>query len=298
MIRRAAFFAAVLLAAACALRAAQPDPDTVAAAAEDARVRRTVALADVLAREQQLPEARACYLEALALRPDDLDVAESLLGVVRRQGDWAAQLPLCERLRARRPGDAALAFEAGECLWRLGRAADARRAWGEMLRRFGADAGTCDRLVEFYAAEKLPADARAVLDERRKRFGDNPETRIVEARLALIEGNLAAAVDALLAALDADLDPSDRDRAETLLMDSAALAGRSEEVAKKLAATLDALDAKIPARLMDLARRAADEKDFPAAASLAERALGSLKDPALRADAAAKIALWKAQPPK
>ena len=95
---------------------------------------------------------------------------------------------------------------------------------------------------------KLPADARATLDERRRRFGDDSGTRFAAAQIALIEHDSAAAIDALLAMLDTDLDDSSRDRAETLLMDAAAQSGRLPELAAKLAASLDALNAKIALR--------------------------------------------------
>ena len=299
MTRLAAAILAVLLAAPFALRAQAPDADALrrdAASAEEARVRRTLELAGLRAREMKLDEARALYGEALALRPDDADVMDALLGVLRRQGDSAAQLPLYEKLALRRPGDAQLAFDAAACLWRLGRTAEAKQAWGELLRRFPTERSLHDWLVEFHLAGTRPADARAALEERRRRFGDDAESQLVDAHVALMEGKPGDAVDRLLAALDGGLDDADRDRAETLLAAAAAESGRTDEVAGCLAESLAATDAKIAARCLDLAQRAADAKDFPAAAALAEQALGALKDPVRRAEVSAKITAWKAAP--
>ena len=292
---------AILVAAslACALaRAEAPEGGTdalrrAALEAEDARFHRTVELADLRSREGKLDEAKTLYDEALALRFDDAEVMKALLGVLRRRGDWAAQRPLYERLAARAPGDSALAFDAAECLWRLGRADEAKRAWTELLLRVPTERAVFDRLIEFYVAERLASDARAVLEDRRARFGDDPELRIVEARLALVEKKPDAAIAALLSALDDDLDPSDREQASEMLLAIAAETGRAGDVARTLADSLARADARLAERLLELARRSADADDIPAAISLAERAVPLLRETEARMKTVLQIGVWK-----
>ncbi len=287
------------IAAALASRAdaaAAPDVDALRApamAAEDARFRRTVELADFREREGNLAAARDLYAEALALRPDDTDVTASALGVLRRLGDSAGRLALAERLAARRPGDAALAFERAECLWRLGRKDEAKLAWQELLRRFPADARVYDDLVDFYASEGLPAEARAVLVDRRRRLGDAPELKLIEARIALVEKDPSAAIDDLLAALDAGLDGADRERAEVLLAAVAAESGRRSEVAKKLAESVERAETKLVARSLDIAQQAAESEDFADAVALAERVVGLIKDRDTQLKTLLQIGTWK-----
>ena len=282
--------------AARALVAEAPDVDALRAPAmeaEDLRFRRTVELAGFREREGKLDDAKALYSEALALRPDDPDATDALAGVLRRQGDYAGQLPLYERLSSRRPGDAALAFGRAECLWRLDRRPEAKRAWEETLRRFPADARWHDELVDFYASEALPADARAVLEDRRKRFGDAPALKLVDARLALLSKDPDAAVAALLEALDAGLDDADRSRAETLLAAVAAESGRTRDVAKKLAESVERVEARLVARSLDLAGEAAEAEDFADAVSLAERVIPLIKDRDAQLKTVLQVGTWK-----
>ena len=294
--RRAAIILAVLLSCAGVARAQEPDLDALrrqSSASEDQRFRRTIDLADLYTRLERLEEARKLYQEALALRPDNDDVMENLLGVLQQLGDYAAQLPLCERLSATRPGDAKLQLAAGECLWRLKRTEEARRAWRDVLRRFPADRTNYDDLVDFYAAEGRPDDARAVLVERRTRFGEDSDALLAEIRLALSDGKPALAVPMLLRCVETDLSDDESRRAEVLLLMTARETGRSAEVAQKLVADLADTDAKLVARLMVLARQAADAGSFAQAASLADRALPLLKDAAQRAETSSLIATWR-----
>ena len=107
-----------------------------ALAAEDRRFERTRELARMHSRLGRLEEARRLYEEALGLRSADVEVADELLGVLRQLGDDEALLPVYRQLVSRRPLDAALQMQMGECLWRLGRTDEARRTWDDLLKRF------------------------------------------------------------------------------------------------------------------------------------------------------------------
>jgi tetratricopeptide (TPR) repeat protein len=287
----------LLLAAAaplCAEDAALEELNRRAQAAEDLRFSRTLELADVCDRMGRLDEARRCYEQALALRPRDADAAASLLSVLRRLGDFEAQWPLYERLTAQRAADYQLHLDAAECLWRLTRTDEARRAWDDLLNRFADNRFIYDGLIDFFIGERMTEDARRVIGLRRERFGEDTWLLMAEVRLAIAEGKTDDALTRLQALLERDLSEEESRRAETLLFQLAHRSGRAEDVAGELAAQLDTLDARVAGRLLTLAEDAAKEKRWADAAAFADRALDLLKDPVQRAQTAAKAATWKA----
>jgi hypothetical protein len=167
-----------------------------------------------------------------------------------------------------------------------------------VLRRFPAYRSACDDLVDFYVSEGRIDDARAILAERRARFGEDSDVLLAEIRMALSEGKPALAVPMLLRCAEMDLSDEDGRRAEGLLLMTAREAGRSPDVVQKLVADLADTDAKLSARLMTIAKQAAEAGSFAQASSLADRALPLLKDPAQRAETASLLASWRAKTTK
>jgi len=266
-----------------------------ALAAEDLRFERTRELARLHSRLGRLEEARHLYEEALRLWSADTEVAEELLGVLRQLGDDEALLRVCRQLVSRRPLDAVLQMQMGECLWRLGRTDEARRTWDDLLKRFPAERAVYDDLIDFYIAEEHPADARVVLARRRERFAEDARLLLTEARLALAEGKPADALSRLYRCLQQDLAEEDARRAEILLLSIAHETGRTDEVARKLTDDLERIDARLAGRLLELADEAAGRGGFREAVGLARRALPLLENPAKQAEVTALIAAWQAK---
>ncbi|HUV38855.1 MAG TPA: tetratricopeptide repeat protein [Planctomycetota bacterium] len=263
--------------------------------AEDLRFRRTVDLARQLSAAGRLEEARRLYEEAHLLRADDDEVTESLLDVLRSLGDPRAQLEIY-RAMLPRTGLVTVRFRMGECLWRLGRTDEARETMNDLLRRFPTERSAWLMVVDFYLAEKQWTDARDVLDRCRRRFGDDVTLHLRRARLpGDAEGTVAT--DELLAALRLDPSEDDRERAERMLFDLAQRTGRTDALVKTLRDELAAVDARLTARLIELADEAAKKDDFAGAVAFAEEALPFLTDPVRRAALAAKLAAWRTRVP-
>ena len=294
---------AVLMKSGGSSIAAEPELDDLrrqVLTAEDTRFKRTVDLAEMYSKLGRLGEARRLYEEALLLRPDDLDTAEDLLGVLRRLGDDEAQLPLYRRLVSGRPLDPGLQMRMGECLWRLKRADEARRAWDELLARFPTECTVYDDLIDFYVAESRPEDARTLIGRRRERFGEDGELLFAQARLAVAAREPEEAIDVLLRCLDLDLSEEETRRAESMLFSVARETGpaRTGELLRRLTSDLETIDGQLADRLLGLAQKAAQRRSFPEAVTLARRALPLLKTPAKHAEVTALITRWQAAAPK
>ena len=266
--------------------------------AEDRRFRRALELARMYSKLGRLADARRLYEGALQMRGSDVDVTDALLQLVRKLGDHGAQLPLYRRLSSSRPGDVQLQMRMGECLWRLKRTGEAREVWAAMLKRFPAERTAYDDLISFYMAEGRPEDARHFIRRRRERFGEDARLLLSQAELAVTARKPEAALPLLLKCLELDLAEKDSRRAEELLFLLARETGRTEEVRRKLASGLETVDAQLAGRLLDLAGGAADRPDFREAATLAQRALRHITDPAKRAEITSRIAIWRARAPK
>jgi len=81
-------------------------------------------------RNERLPEARALIEKALSLAPNDPFIIDSMAWVLYRQGDLNRALELLRRAYADRP-DPEIAAHLGEVLWKLGRAPEAEKIWGD-----------------------------------------------------------------------------------------------------------------------------------------------------------------------
>lgn len=286
----------VVLAGLCAAARAADEPslDEVrlrTLAARDRRFARALELARMYAGVGRLEDARRLYEEALETHGDDVDVAEALLKVLRELDDHEAQLPLYRRLSSTRPGDPELHLEMGVCLWRLGRADEARKTWDALLKRFPAERTVYDDLVDVHIADGRVADARRVLDRRRERFGEDTHVLLTEARLAVTAGKPGDALPMLLDCLERDLSESDSRRAEFLVLILGRETGRGADVRRRLEARLRTVDAQLAGRLLDLAAQAAARGNFARAAALGERALPLIADAKKRAEVSSRVAL-------
>jgi tetratricopeptide (TPR) repeat protein len=272
------------------------DPHRRALAAEEQRFKRTVELADTYSRLGRAEEARRLYEEALVIRDDDVDVMDALLVELRRLGDYRSQLPLYRRLVSVRPGDARLHMDMGECLWRLKQTEEACTLWNDVLRRFVGDPAVYDDLIDFYTSEGRFEDARDVLRQRRerfRRFEEEGEVLLAEARLAIASGKPEEALPLLLHALELEISEEDCRRAEFLLFHFALETGKTGVVLQKLTERLDTVDARLAGRFLDLAGKAAERKEFASAIRWAQRALPLLKTPAREAEVNSLIADWR-----
>lgn len=81
-------------------------------------------------RNERLPEARALIEKALSLAPNDPFIVDSMGWVLYRQGDLHGALRQLQRAYNERP-DPEIAAHLGEVLWKLGRAPEAEKIWGE-----------------------------------------------------------------------------------------------------------------------------------------------------------------------
>ncbi|MBA3837983.1 MAG: hypothetical protein C0499_10050 [Zymomonas sp.] len=82
--------------------------------------------------ENRGDRARATRLleRALALRPDDGSILDSLGWCYFLTGDLPRALPLLERAAAQSPDNATINDHLGDAYWRAGRHFEARYAWG------------------------------------------------------------------------------------------------------------------------------------------------------------------------
>ena len=279
----------------------EPDLDEVrrrVLTAEDRRFRGALELARMYSKLGRLEEARRLYSEVLEVRPEDVDAQDALLQVLRKLGDHEAQLPLYRRLSSSRPGDLGLQMQMGECLWRLKRSREAREVWAAMLKHFPAERTAYDELIRFFIAEGRLDDARRFIQGRRERFGEDGSSLLTRAELNVVARKPEAAIGLLLRCLEMDLAEKDSRRAEEFLFLLARETGQAEHVRRELSASLQTTDARLAGRLLDLAGRAANRRDFKEALDLAQRALRHITDPAKRTEVTSHIALWRAKAPK
>jgi Flp pilus assembly protein TadD len=87
----------------------------------------------LLDRGERLDEAQSLIEQALALRPDDAHIIDSLGWVHYRAGRYAKAVELLERAVAELPNDATVNEHLGDAYWKSGRRIEARHRWRAAL---------------------------------------------------------------------------------------------------------------------------------------------------------------------
>lgn len=78
---------------------------------------------------KNLKRAKSMIEKAVALRPDDGYIADSLGWVLYREGDFAAALPHLEKAAEMQPYDPTINDHLGDVYWQVGRVMEARFQW-------------------------------------------------------------------------------------------------------------------------------------------------------------------------
>lgn len=118
-------------------------------------------------------------------------VSTALLEAARAEGDVATMREQYALIASEKPDSVELALDEINLLYKIGETAEARRAGGEMLRRFGEDAIAMNRLRALwteYDREPIGAEDLAAV-----RDGDGQDARLMVARFLLEGGRLAEA---------------------------------------------------------------------------------------------------------
>lgn len=106
---------------------------------------------------KNLKKAREMIEKAVALRPDDGYIADSLGWVLYRMGDYKAALPHLEKAAELLPYDPTINDHLGDAYWQTGRALEARFQWSRALHH--ADNNTEVAAIQSKIDNGMPAAA-------------------------------------------------------------------------------------------------------------------------------------------